>query len=267
MKPSQNPPSNDLEDEVLKSAARDFMGSAAASAPVIDVTPEVRPKSANKPPASKKKTFSLVLGLLAVGAIGAGAWMSSQPDDAAPKSPLLAEIDAASRDAKLSADPATAPAVSEPSALAPAAAALDVPAQLPADAPAPAAEAILPDAAASSPAGTEADPIVVRPAREIAPAAVPSAAVPAPAPTEQPSTPTPPAIPVEAPPVAAATAAELENLRLKVRSLERAALSPTTIEVAEVLTDGVVLRDAQGRTVVVPAGGKVRASAGRVEQR
>lgn len=275
MKPTPTAPTSDLEDEVLKSAARDFMGTVDASAHIIDVTPEDRPASSKKPASPKKKTLSLVIGILLVGGIGAAAFLSSRSADPVPTSPLLAEIDAASRTAPPADSAGPADGASEASPLG------DAPALSPIASldPAPASDAPLPPVSAHAPAALpdSAPPIVIRPdSADLAeaPAATTGTAAPGvPSAAAEAAPPAPVAPPAPAPAAAAsdalpaATAAELHNLRAKVRTLERVALTPTTIEVAEVLADGVVLRDAQGRTVVVPNGGKVKASGGRVEQR
>lgn len=243
--PMKAPESNDtdaLEQEVMRNAAADFMAQAGASAPVIDVEPEPRPRRATKPGGSAKKKVTFAVGLILIAGVMAGAAILGGRKET-PASPLLAEIDAASKQMPArNEEPAPAESV-------------------PADASdAPAAPPVAEDSAVPPPAlvggGSPHEPV---PAEE------------PPVPAEEPVVvikPDPALLAeIDQPRVSAADIAELESLRQKVRSLEQTALRPTTIEVAEVLEDGVVLRDAQGRTVVVPQGGQIKAHSGRVEGR
>lgn len=257
MQSPDQPNFNALEDEVMRRASDAFMAQAGASAPVLDVEPET-PKAAKPKPAPKsKKNIVLIVGGVVAAAVIAGVALTSAGDDP-PPSPLMAEIEAASRNLPPPAPDPVSAANESPEA--PAAA--EAPEQAPAGQaePAPAAEAAAPEVLIATPADAATPPPAPVGAANSAPAPAPVAEAAAPA--VAPPVPAPSA----APPVAVDTE-EVASLRAKVRALESAAVAPTRIEVAEVLEDGVVLRDAAGRTVVVPQGGEVTARSGRVEGR
>lgn len=101
--------------------------------------------------------------------------------------------------------------------------------------------------------------------------AMPAAGAAAPAPASGAATPTTPA-PAPAPSdTSASLQAQLEAARAarakaerEKAELARALATAGVFTVVEVLQDGVVLRDSKGQEVVVPRGGRVRASRGRL---
>jgi hypothetical protein len=266
VKPMQSPDHsnpNALEDEVMRRASDEFMAQVGGSAPVLDVQPETPKASRVKPAPKSKKNIVLIVGGVVAAAVIAGVALTSGSDEP-PPSPLMAEIEAASRNLPAqppeeTPPPAAAPQVSEPE---PAVAASEAPAQsepLAPSAPSEGAGSTL----VATPAELALNPSVAPPTEALptgdtSPAQQPAAVAASPAAP-------PPVVAPPAPP--AADSAEVINLRAKVRALESAAVATTRIEVAEVLEDGVVLRDAAGRTVVVPQGGEVTARSGRVEGR
>lgn len=158
---------------------------------------------------------------------------------------------------------ATQAAPLQPQAMPPAAASA-------APVPAPAEQAATPPAgpAQAASASTAASPMPAAGAAAPAPASAP-----APAPASGAVTPATPA-PAPAPSdTSASLQAQLDAARAarakaerEKAELARALASAGVFTVVEVLQDGVVLRDSKGQEVVVPRGGRVRASWGRLSR-
>jgi len=247
-----------LEDEVMRRSAEDFRRGMNASAPVVDVdASESRPAQRKQPVRAKKIMLLGGLAIVSSGILIAVLSGGSNPPQAVSEAEIAAILPPELPTEPLAETPAVAPVAIAPSAsdqaFLEAMAAAGAPAA-PTD-PVPAAEQPAPTVAT--------DPAIA------AVAATPPEPVPAAPQTPVPTEAAPPAAPAPitaAAPPDPAMQAEVDRLRGEVRRLQRAA-APATVQVVEVLEDGVVLRDAQGQSLIVPSGGQLRVTSGRVEAR
>lgn len=228
-------PQESLEDEILSKAASEFQRGGGE---VIDVQPAPVKKSG-------KRKLALV-SITSVAIIIAVVTAMNAKEQ--PKSPLLAEIEAQSS-ALAQASPESETTVVRP-------------------------EAEEAEALAATPTEAEEERQAAEPNQEsdqtkVGPLA---ASQTAPADTQGNAKPEPVAETPEPQPSPTQAEKELlaqvERLKAQVQALERERAvfsSSSTIEVAEVLSDGVVIRDRAGRTVIAATGDRIQIKGGRIQ--